>query len=207
MVKLFNMIFFILFFCWLMVNYGCNKLCTPNHFVFNATGCVIQPNKDSIRIGDTLFFSSSIPTLMTNLDDGKKIDYSAAVNFGSILGVAEPTGVNTSSGAIDYFSYIPQKGEIYTDPTLSPNIVKQTKYIEQNGNYILSFAIVPKRKGIFFITIADMPDVVKDCARSGITLKFSSAIDSHLHYLKDIYYGGGQISALDSFHVYSFRVY
>lgn len=186
---------------------GCHKLCSPSHYVFNADGCILQPNKDSIHIGDTLFFTSSTPTLMINLGDGKKIDYSSAVNFGSDLGVAELTGVNTAGDAVSYFSYVPQKGEIYTDPKLSPGRVKQLKYVIQNGSYELSFAIVPNKKGIFGISIADMPDVVADCARSSISLKFSSNINNHLHYLKDIYYGGGQINALDSTHTYCFKVY
>jgi hypothetical protein len=52
---------------------SCHKLCSPSHYVFNADDCIIQPNKDSVHIGDTLFFTSSTPTLMTNLGDGKKL--------------------------------------------------------------------------------------------------------------------------------------
>jgi hypothetical protein len=66
---------------------------------------------------------------------------------------------------------------------------------------------VPNKKGIYALSIADMPDVVANCARSAIILKFSSTIDRHLHYLKDIYYGGGQIDSLDSTHSYCFKVY
>jgi len=144
---------------------------------------------------------------MTNLDDGKKVDYSSAVNFGSVLGVAELIGINAANGAVSYFTFISQKGEIYTELKLSPGRVKQLKYIKINGNYELSFAIVPNKKGIFGISISDMPDVVADCARSAVTLKFNSTFNTHIHYLKDICYGGGQINSLDSSHTYCFKVY
>ena len=197
----------LLIFGMLVIISGCHKLCSTNHYVFNANDCIFQPSKDSIKIGDTLFFSSITPTLMTNLDDGKKVDYSSAVNFGSVLGVAELIGINAANGAVSYFTFISQKGEIYTDLKLSPGRVKQLKYIKINGNYELSFAIVPNKKGIFGISFSDMPDVVADCARSAVTLKFSSTFNTHIHYLKDIYYGGGQINSLNSTYTYCFKVY
>ena len=114
----------LLIFGMLVIISGCHKLCSVSHYVFNANDCIFQPSKDSIKIGDTLFFSFSTPTLMTNLGDGKKVDYSSAVNFGSVLGVAELIGINAANDAVSYFSFISQKGEIYTDLKLSPGRVK-----------------------------------------------------------------------------------
>ena len=192
---------------YLLINSACHKLCVANHYIFNIDNCIIQPDKDNINVGDTLFFTSITSTTMVNQSDGRSINYSSADNLGSVLGVAELIGTNSSNDAVNSFLYIPMKGRIYTDPTLSPNRVKQLNYIEESGYYKLSFAVVAQRKGVYGLSIADMPDVVRNCDRSVIAMKISENVDSHLHYLRDIYYGGGPINSLDSTHAYCFKVY
>lgn len=66
--------------------------------------------------------------------------------------------------------------------------------------------VIPKKKGIYTLGTSDMPDVVKNCDRSAITMNITNK-NSHLHYIKDIYYGGGPINPLDSTHSYCFKVY
>ena len=191
----------------LLLDPSCKKLCVPASYSFRINNCMIQPDKDSINIGDTLYFNSVFSTTMINLTDGKNIDYSSADNMGDILGVGELIGQNTISDAVKYFSYIPMVGKIYTDSSVDPFRVKQTSYSEENGYYILKFGIVPQKSGIYIFSIADMPDVVRKCARSSIIMQFSSSINNHLYYLKDIYYGGGPIIySGDPTHTYSFKV-
>ncbi len=189
------------------INSGCHKLCVPNYYNFHIDSTVIKPTQDSIVIGDTLFFESTTSTRMINESDGKLVDYSGADNLGSVLGVGELLGLSQIGDAVNYFSYLPIKGQIYTDNHLSPNRVKQILFAEENDSYKLSFAIVPQKKGIYALSIADMPDVVRKCDRSVISMKFSPNINNHLHYLKDIYYGGGAVDPLDSTHSYCFKVY
>ena len=86
-------------------------------------------------------------------------------------------------------------------------MVKQTVYKEQNGFYKLKFALIPNRPGIYGISIDDLPNVARECDRAAIVMEFSPDLDKHLHYLKDIYYGGGTIASFDSTHVYCFKVY
>jgi len=189
------------------INSGCHKPCVPNHYNFQIDSTSIKPAKDSITIGDTLFFESITSTSMTNKSDRKLINYSGADNLGSVLGIGELVGLNQIGDAVNYFSYIPIQGKIYTDNQLSPNRVKQIIFIEENGSYNLRFAIIPQKKGIYVLTIADMPDVVRKCDRSVISMNFNLSLNNHLRYLKDIYYGGGQINPLDSTHAYCFKVY
>lgn len=185
---------------------GCGKLCHRNYYNFNIASTTFSPSKDSLKLGDTVFLNSKTPTKMINISDGKEIDYSNSSNFGSVLGVGELIGINDTKDAVMNFNFIPIKGQIYTDNGPAPGRAKQVKFLEENGYYILSIGIVPQKKGIYILSTADMPDVVKNCSRAAITMKITN-VDPHLHYLQDIYYGGGQIYPLDSTHAYCFEVY
>ena len=128
--------------------------------------------------------------------------------MGDVLGVKEITGLNGKSGAIPYFSIVPEIGKVYTDSTVpSPDMVKQTEYQEQNGFYKLKCGLIPHRPGIYGISIADLPNVAKECDRAAIVMEFSPDLDKHLNYIKDIYYGGGTVPSFDSTHGYCFKVY
>lgn len=191
----------------LFISASCRKKCISMHYNFAIDTTNIYPEFDSIAIGDTLFFSSKTSTQLTNLLDGKKIDYSKSPNFGSIIGFTELVGLSQTNASVDDFSIFPIKGKIYTDNNVpSPETVKQVIFAEEGGEYLLSFGIIPKKKGIYTIGTADLPDVVKDCNRSIITMKITN-IDPHLHYISDIYYGGGPIDPLDATHSYCFKVY
>ena len=200
-------IFSIISIVILFISSGCHKLCTPNYYNFAINNTIFYPELDSITIGDTLFFKSATPTDLINLSDGKQIDYSNSPNFGSIIVFTELIGINQSNDAVGDFTIIPIKGKIYTDSSApSPGRVKQAIYAEENGEYILSFALISKKKGIYCLSTGDMPDVVKHCDRATILMNITDT-NSHLHYLKDIYYGGGIVNHLDSTHNYCVKVY
>lgn len=199
--KTFRSVFVLLFFV------ACHKPCVPNHYTFSIESVLFTPNKDSIRIGDTVFLESVTPTKMMDNANGRTVDYSGANNFGSTLGIGEIIGINNIKDAVDSFSFKAIKGSIYSDPKLSPTRVKQIKYLEENGYYRLSIAIIALKRGVYIISTSDMPDVVRKCDRSTIAMKISNNADQHLHYLKDIYYGSTQIDPLDSTHAYCFKVY
>ena len=199
--KTFCSVFILLFFV------ACHKPCVPNHYTFSIDSVLFTPAEDSIRIGDTVFFESATPTKMMDNSNGRTIDYSGVNNFGSILGIGEIIGINNIKDAVDSFSFKPIKGSIYSDSKFSPTRVKQIKYIEENGYYRLSIAIIALKRGVYIISTSDMPDVVRKCDRSIITMKINNNTDQHLHYLKDIYYGSAQMNSLDSTHAYCFKVY
>ena len=200
-------IFLVISIFLLQSNAGCKKKCFPMHYDFAIDTTFFYPELDSIAIGDTLFFRSETSNQLSNLADGKKIDYSNSPNFGAIIGFTELIGLNQTNGAVDDFTIIPNKGKIYTDSNVpSPTRVKQVIFAEENRKYILSFALIPNKKGIYSLGTGDMPSVIKNCDRSAISMNITNT-NSHLHYLQDIYYGGGPISPLDLTHSYCFKVY
>lgn len=192
----------------LLFNSGCHKfLCTRHYYSFSIDTTLLYPLKDSIAVGDTIYFLSRTSTHLKDLSTGQSIDYSKSVNFGTAIGATELSMPNTQRGAVDDFKWIPIRGKVFTDNSIpSSDVVKQGIFAEENGQYILAFAIVPTRRGIFSLSVADMPDVVKDCDHAGITMKLTTT-DNHLHYLKETYYGGGPIASIDSTHIYCFKVY
>jgi hypothetical protein len=168
---------------------------------------MFYPQRDSIQVGDTIYFLSHSSTHLKNLSTGQNIDYSKSVNFGTAIGAIELSTPNTQIGAVHDFTWVQIKGKVFTDSSIpSPDIVKQAFFAEENGQYVLSFAIVALKKGLFSFSVADMPDVVKNCDRAGIGIKITNS-DNHLYYLKETYYGGGTIASIDSTHNYCFKVY
>jgi len=114
-------------------------------------------------------------------------------------------GVNNSPGAIDSFLFLPEKGNIVVNPqTLSA--ARTIFYKEENGNYIFKLGMIPLKKGIYCFTIVDIYQAMKNCDKISVTILMKNG-DSHLHYLKNIYYGGENIYSIDATHSYCFKVY
>lgn len=63
-----------------------------------------------------------------------------------------------------------------------------------------------QKVGTYCLSIIDIYEARKNCDKISVEIKMENN-DNHLHYLKDIYYGGGEIAPLDSTHTYCFKVY
>jgi hypothetical protein len=188
---------------------GCHKLCVSNYYKFNGGVTIINPGKDSIRIGDTLWFSSSIPVNLKykqgNSSDSSYYNLSGATNVATDFHLTTPLGINMQVGAIDSFSFIAIKGSIQSNP-LIPHAGKTISYLEEGGNYLVVFGLVAQKKGVYFLSIIDIYQAQKNCDKASVVITMNGA-DNHLHYLRDIYYGGGPINPIDSTHTYCFKVY
>lgn len=183
---------------------SCHKLCVPGHFNFSGGIATVLPDKDSIHVGDTLWLTSSLPVNYKYGTDSKVYNLSGATNVGTDIHLATLLGVSDYAGAIDSFLFVPQKGNIVTNP-LAPHGAKTISFWEQNGMYLFSVGIIAKKKGIYALAIIDIPQAMKKCDRISIEIVMKNA-DNHLHYLKDIYYGGVTIGRIDSTHTYCFKV-
>ena len=194
---------------FLIVLISCHKLCITSQYNFNGGVANIFPDKDSIHIGDTLWFSSSIPVNLKytsgNSSDSIYYSLSGAKNMITDFHLTTPLGINSQVGAIDSFSFISIKGSIQLNP-LIPHAGKTISYVEEGANYLVTFAIVAQKKGVYFLNIIDIYQAEKKCDKISVVIMMNNA-DNHLHYLKDIYYGGGPINPLDSTHSYCFKVY
>jgi len=188
---------------------SCHKLCVPSQYNFTGGDANINPDRDSIPAGDTLWFLSSIPVNLKyqngNNSDSIYYDLSGATNMVTDFHLTTPLGLNEQVGAIDSFSFIPKKGSVQTN-SLIPHAGKTISYVEEGANYVVSLGIVAQKKGIYFLNIIDIYQAEKKCDKISVVI-ITNNEDNHLHYLREIYYGGGQINPLDSTHTYCFKVY
>ncbi len=188
---------------------GCLKICVPHQYKFSGGLCTIYPDEDSIRVGDTIWLNCSIPlNLKYNSGSGfdsVNYDISGSTNFITDFHITVPLGVNTQVGAIDSFGFLSIKGGVQPN-LLDLHASKTLSFAEIGNNYFALLAIIPKKRGIYGISILDLYQGMKNCDKFSVSIMMSD-MDNHLHYLKDIYYGGGPINPLDSTHTYCFKVY
>jgi hypothetical protein len=186
---------------------SCHKLCVPGHFSFNGGVASVLPDQDSIHIGDTLWFASSLPVNYKYLggSDSSVYNLSGATNVGTDIHLVTLLGASQYAGAIDSFLFVPQKGNIAPNP-LAPHAAKTISFFEEGSNYVFSVGIIAQKKSIYCLAIIDIPQAMKNCDRISVTIMMNKA-EGHLHYLKDIYYGGAAIGPIDSTHSYCVKVY
>jgi hypothetical protein len=187
---------------------GCRKPCRNYHYVFKGTGA-FSPEEDSIKVGDTVWYSSSIPEQMMDTFMKQTIDYSGASNFATDINFTVVSYDDPTTGAIDSFLFIPGKGSVSNNP-LAPKASKYVVYSEQAGNYEFSFGIVAQKKGIYSLTTVDIENSRKDCSDAYISLRLTNA-NTHQCYLNSIYFPGSPwgdvIPPIVQTHSYCFKVY
>ena len=188
---------------------SCHTICTPAKYNCSGGSANIYPDVDSIRLGDTLWLSSIIP-LNVKYSQGNNFDstyynLSGATNVITDFHITTPSGITMQSGAIDSFSFTALKGSIKSNP-LIPDAGKTISYEEEGDKYIFSLSMIAQKKGIYFFSIIDIYQARKKCDKISVVTIMNNP-DNHLHYLKDLYYGGGSINPLDSTHTYCFKVY
>lgn len=188
---------------------SCNKYCssiTAGHPIsLNGGYTLYSPTRDSINIGDTIFLNVTVPEKLIENANNSSIDFSSANNMVPNISFSSLKGVQSQTGALDSFILIKQVGSFSVN-SLLPEFSVSVIFDEQGGNYFFSLGCIAQKRGVYLITVSDIPDASKNCTHAAISI-VSNSSDSHLHYLKDIYYGGGAILPIDSTHSYCFKVY
>ncbi len=76
--------------CILISLLSCHKLCTPRQLILSGGVANVYPDKDSIRVGDTLWFSCVIPAaglkyVGDNSSDSVSYNINGATNLSTDL--------------------------------------------------------------------------------------------------------------------------
>lgn len=175
---------------------------------FNAS-LDIRSGREYVRIGDTIFFESIVPSEMRNTSDNALINFSGSKNFGSTLRIGRL--VHDSATIIDavaWFDYYPIEGKIFTSNNNAPDRVKQLLYNEKDDSFILKFGLIPKDTGIFLVAVSDAINVTRNkgkCERANIEITITNR-NKHLDYLQDLYYQDHPMAETDKTHAYCFVV-
>jgi hypothetical protein len=200
----------ITFLIVIIVISGCPKPCIESNYSF-AVHSQIIPDSDSIKVGDTIFLSSSFPTILTDQSTGQVIDYNNSIDLGSTLGLVELVkGIYPGIDAVNDFDYISISGMAYNDKSIaSPNKFQQLKYEQINGNYELKIGVIPKKNGTYYLGLGDGlsngRNKNKSCEKASFNITFKNT-NQHLNYFSE-WSSSTILSAYEQSHAYFFKVY
>lgn len=165
------------------------------------------PQKDSIVVGDTLFFASSFSNNPYNYNSNSNVNIPENTLLGSSFGIRKIEGFNSLKDAIDSFNFILTKGRII-DNTISPKKIKDFYFLPYTGNFEINFKIIAKSKGDYLFTVPDglgRFTLNNECENSMIIELNNSNIKNNA-YLSHIYYGSSYTPTNDSLHNFCVRV-
>jgi hypothetical protein len=175
----------------------------------NGATFYVIPQLDSVLLGDTLSVYSSFFAKLKYLNggagDSSVIDLSAGGNVVTELHINALKGQAEVIGGIDSFKIIEKVGSLQDHPT-QPQLAKAVVFLQKTDSFVLSFDLIPLKKGIYSVQLLDLPNVQIKCASVSVGMSVENN-DNHIHYLQYTYYAGGPVGQADMTHSYCFKVY
>lgn len=173
-------------------------------------GVRAYPDKDSIRIGDTIWFELNTPTSFEDITSGKLINYGGAANLGSAISVVKFVGGSISDPGAVYsansFNYILVTGSQVNNPFVEG--IRDYLFLESNNQYKFKLAIIPQQLGIFSLGLSNAANVYRHsdkCTKAGFEIDFENT-NQHLYFLQNNR-PGYVISGSELTSIYCFKVY
>jgi hypothetical protein len=185
----------------LMMSFSCHKSgCHESSYIFTSNYSY-YPEKDSIRVGDTLLLTCTIAKQQP------LVFFSGAENLGGNLVVSNSDSFALQTrGAIDKFSYFNIRGSVYST-ALHPGNVKWMSYQETDTSYDFEVGIIARDKGNFIFSVSDDPGVFRKGSESCGVANFlfvNANKDKHLYLFENL---NGPLGVNDHLHSYCFKVY
>lgn len=163
--------------------------CSKNKHSF-LTGIKAYPDKDSISIGDTIYFEFDEPITLTDRITNQAINYSNAANLGTAIGFAEFIAPNqTNTIVAERFKYHLIVGREIKRPDSSR--FKEYNFSEISSRYKFKLAIIPQQKGVFKLFFSNAENVYRTtdkCTKAFFTIDFMNT-NQHL-YLNEVSFPG-----------------
>ena len=190
---------------------GCKSLCTSYSSVNLLGGSYsFSPNVDSVKVGDTITIDAIIPAKLryepAGGGDSISYDLTGASNVSTEMHLIILDAPGHYSYAMDSVTFsAPEPGTVAPNPQ-NPSFAKIVSFAMNNGNYLFSVKFVVQKKGVYALSMIDIPQAVKNCDRVTIGL-WLSVNDNHQYYLQNIYYQGAPLLPIDQHHSYDFKVY
>jgi hypothetical protein len=198
-------------FLTILVGWGCHGSCVTEHSNFDNGGTAsFYPVLDSIKIGDTIFFSCEIPTklgyISNNAGDSAFYDFSGASNVRTDLNISAFPVKDFITSAIDSFIYVPGFGS-FTPNTIQGSGAQVITFQELSDKYMFSIGMIAQKKGIYGIAIIDIFQAEKKCLDIAVGITLDKNIDQHFYLVQNLYNDGRPIEPIDQTHSYWFKVY
>lgn len=136
---------------------------------------IAYPDKDSILIGDTIWFEVKGSTSLQDISSGEIIDYSDAANLGIAISFSALSPENEFTiNSVYSFDYILNKGTQLTKGDRN-GLSNQYRFAEENKSYVLKLGIIPKSIGTYRVIFSDASNVARNndkCTKAGFSLIF-----------------------------------
>lgn len=200
-------------FCSAVFFSKCNPIrfdCTENKYTFLAS-IQAYPDLDSIHIGDTIWFESTIPTQLTDKATNQVIDYSKAENLGGDMGFVKFIGGGNINNpgvepAADDFDYFIKIGNVLANPVL-PAQNRNYGFSEVNNQYKFMLGVIPKQTGVFIMGMGDIANVFRKsdkCTKAFFGISFVNT-NQHLSFIEQNR-PGYILSEYDKAHSYCIKI-
>ncbi|MBC7912656.1 MAG: hypothetical protein H7Y07_00900 [Pyrinomonadaceae bacterium] len=169
---------------------------TGNNYSFELK-IKAYPDKDTVEIGDTIFFEIDHPTVFRDQISGTEVDYSEAAGLGTVISIIRITERGKSTDAANEFNYVVLNGTQIG--SIIPELGRKYLFFEQNDRYQFRIGVLPKQKGIYKAVFAKAANIYRypdQCTRAGFSINFAET-DQHLYLNKvlapdvDLPPGGG----------------
>ena len=167
------------------------------------------PDRDSIRIGDTIWLETKIPVQIKDRINGGVINYTGALNLGTaitylelISGPADPAPL----GAAYSFNNFLLKGK--ATASVDANKLREFLFVEEAGFYHFKLAVIPTKRGLFVVAPSDAENVYtksNKCGKSFFSLTFKDT--NQRVFLYEQTRPSYTASGYERSHMYVFRVY
>ena len=193
-----------------ITNSGCPKPCIEANYSF-AVNAQINPNIDSVHVGDTIFLTSTFSSKLKDLVSGDSINYSNSTAIGSTLAFVKLIkGVDTVQETVPNFNFVSIIGRIYNDNSIpSPKRVQQLTYQGDNNNYKIKIGIIPKQTGIYSLGLSDGLSTGRknsnSCEKAGFSITLNNT-NQHLNYFSE-WNPNNNLSIYQQQRVYFLKVY
>ncbi len=178
--------------------------CANAIYSFNIPESV-YPDKDSIKIGDTLFLNVNTPTLLADPVSGKMINYNNTANLGNVITILKFKN-NQTPGAVSDFDLKIING--FKVGSIEPSSEIEVTFAENNNAYTFLLSIVPKDTGRYVLTIGDAANVYRKndkCTKANFNINFEQT-NQHF-YLLNLWRPDLTLDNDGKRHVYYFKVY
>lgn len=152
---------------------------TPYNFDATAS---IYPQQEAYHIGDTIFFTSKVPTALFDKLSNQSINYSNAVSLFGHNGISYIDTIGKQVvAARDSFTLHPVAGSFVEDPG-NKRAGINTSYFEYGNFYQFTGGFICEKKGIYYFGIGDLlsPGLNgKDCTKATFKMMLTN-IDNHI---------------------------
>jgi hypothetical protein len=159
---------------FLFINAKCNKSpfdCANTKYSFDLPVKAF-PNKDTIKVGDTIWLEINEPTSFKDGRTGEMIDYRSAQNLGTALGFQYYDISQTNwLDAVDSFEFKIKTGIELKKTTLAI----EYRFEEINNRYLFALMVIPKKKGLYRLVFSNSNNTFRSsnkCTKANFTINF-----------------------------------